>query len=67
MTTLQRRPDEPLTPEDRADTAILAAAEALGYRLAVRCTECGQWLVSEQSVRLHIGPKCRERITRVIV
>jgi hypothetical protein len=61
MTTLQRRRHKPLTPDDRADTAIVAAAEALGYRLAVRCTECGQWLVAEQSVRLHVGPVCRNK------
>jgi hypothetical protein len=61
MATLQPWPHKPLTPDDRADTAILAAAEALGYRLAVQCTECGQWLVADQSVRLHIGPVCRNK------
>jgi hypothetical protein len=49
------------TPEDRADQAVLAAAEALGYRLAVRCRECGRWLVHARSVAGHIGPVCRQR------
>jgi hypothetical protein len=50
------------TAEDRADTAVLAAAEALGYRLAVRCTRCGQWVVSDKSVAAHMGPVCRAKV-----
>jgi Family of unknown function (DUF6011) len=51
------------TAEDRADAAILAAAAALGFRLAVRCTRCGQWLVAAESVRSCMGPVCRARVS----
>jgi len=52
---------EPLTAEDRADLAVLAAAAQRGFRLATRCTRCGQWLVAPTSVRAHMGPVCRAR------
>jgi hypothetical protein len=52
---------EPLTAEDRADAAALAAAEARGFRLATRCLRCGQWLVAPSSVRAHLGPVCRAK------
>jgi hypothetical protein len=58
-----RRQDGYAAPEaeDRADTAILAAAEALGYRLAIRCLDCGHWLASPKSVAEHRGPVCRAK------
>ncbi|BCQ09662.1 hypothetical protein JMUB5695_03112 [Mycobacterium heckeshornense] len=49
------------TAEERAEQRVLAAAYRLGYRLAVQCVRCGQWLVAERSVRDHIGPVCRTR------
>lgn len=52
---------EPLDAEDRADLAVLHAAAERGYRLAVQCTRCGQWLVAATSVRAHIGPVCRTK------
>jgi Family of unknown function (DUF6011) len=58
-----RRQDGYAAPdaEDRADTAILAAAEALGYRIAVQCLDCGHWLASPKSVAAHRGPVCRAK------
>jgi hypothetical protein len=47
--------------EDRADLAAVAAVEALGYRLAVQCVDCGHWLASPISVSAHRGPRCRTR------
>lgn len=47
--------------EDRADTAVLAAAEALGYRLAVQCLDCVHWLANPASVTAHRGPVCRAK------
>ncbi|RFZ42688.1 hypothetical protein MSS4_04653 [Mycobacterium marinum] len=49
---------EPLTADDRADIAVLNAAAERGFRLAVRCTRCRQWLVAETSVRRRLGPVC---------
>lgn len=57
---LQRH--EPLTAEDRADLDVLAAAAERGFRLAVRCTRCNQWLVAPTSVRRHLGPVCRSHV-----
>jgi len=47
--------------EDRADLPALAAVEALGYRVAVQCRDCGHWLASPTSVAAHRGPRCRAR------
>jgi hypothetical protein len=55
-------PHEPLTAEDREDINVLIAAAERGFRLATRCTRCGQWLVAPSSVRAHIGPVCRQRV-----
>ena len=52
---------EPLTPEDRADLDLLIAAAERGFRIAVQCTRCRQWLVSPKSVRRHLGPVCAKR------
>lgn len=49
------------TSEDRADAQVLADAADRGFRLAVRCLDCGHWLTRANSVRLHRGPKCRAR------
>lgn len=59
-----RRQDGYAAPDadDRADAAALAAAAERGFRLAVQCTRCGQWLVAAESVRAHLGPVCRERV-----
>jgi hypothetical protein len=53
---------EPLTAEDRADLDVLIAAAERGYRLAVRCTRCNQWLVAPSSVRRHLGPVCQAKV-----
>ncbi|WP_420063900.1 DUF6011 domain-containing protein [Mycobacterium marinum] len=52
------QPHEPLTVDDRADLAVLNAAAERGFKLAVRCTRCKQWLVAPASVRRHLGPVC---------
>lgn len=52
---------EPVTAEDRYEAALLAEAAELGYRLAVRCTRCNQWVVAAESVAAHMGPVCRSR------
>lgn len=46
---------------DRADESFLATAAELGYRLTVRCLLCNRWLADPESVRLHLGPTCRQR------
>ncbi|WP_039800047.1 DUF6011 domain-containing protein [Nocardia araoensis] len=48
--------------EDKLDAAVLAAARERGFRLAVRCNRCGQWVVAAKSVALHLGPTCRRKI-----
>jgi hypothetical protein len=55
-----RRIEAP-TAEDRREARVLAEAAALGYRLATRCSRCGQWVVARTSVRLHMGPVCRAK------
>jgi hypothetical protein len=55
-------PHEPLTAEDRADIEVLIAAAERGFRLATRCTRCGQWLVAPSSVRAHLGPVCKVKV-----
>jgi hypothetical protein len=55
-------PHEPITAEDRADIDVLVAAAERGFRLATRCSACGQWLVSPASVRRHLGPVCARRM-----
>ncbi|MDC9012048.1 DUF6011 domain-containing protein [Mycobacterium marinum] len=52
----------PLTADVRADIAILNAAAERGFRLAVRCARCSQWLVAPASVRRHLGPVCATRV-----
>lgn len=47
---------------DRAEQKLIADAREHGYRLAVRCTQCGQWVVAAKSVAAHMGPRCRARI-----
>lgn len=49
------------TPEDRADDAVVAAATARGFRIAVRCLDCGHWLANPTSVEAFRGPRCRAR------
>jgi primosomal protein N' len=49
---------EAMTAEDREDLAVITAAAARGYRIAVQCLDCGHWLSSPASVRRHLGPKC---------
>ncbi|MGC5246434.1 DUF6011 domain-containing protein [Gordonia sp. DT219] len=45
--------------DDREETKFIAEAHERGYRLAVRCTVCGHWLVQADSVAAHVGPQCR--------
>ncbi len=49
------------TAEDRREAQVLAEAAQLGYRLAVQCRCCGQWLTNPKSVRGFIGPVCRAK------
>lgn len=49
------------TAEDRRETALLAEAAELGYRLATVCVDCGHWMTNPVSVALHKGPICRSR------
>jgi hypothetical protein len=58
---MTRHRHEPRDSEDRADEKVLAAASERGYRLAIQCTRCGQWLVAAESVRRHMGPVCRAK------
>jgi hypothetical protein len=62
--TAHRRQDGYAAPsaEDRVDHAVVAAAEALGYRIAVQCLDCGHWLANPKSVAAHRGPRCRARV-----
>lgn len=50
------------TSADRGDQAVIDAAEARGFRVAVRCLDCGHWLASPASVSAHRGPRCRARL-----
>jgi len=49
------------TDEDRLDAAVIAAAKARGFTVAVRCTRCSQWVVTAASVAAHMGPVCRAK------
>lgn len=46
---------------DGVDADLIAAAEARGYRLAVRCRRCRSWLTDPTSVATHLGPVCSQR------
>lgn len=52
---------EGLDAEDWLDAQVLAEAIARGFRLAVRCRRCNQWIVAEQSVAVDLGPVCRAK------
>jgi hypothetical protein len=52
---------EPQTAEDRADFEVIRQAAERGFRVAVRCLRCNQWLVAPSSVRAHLGPVCRAK------
>lgn len=54
-------PDHAYDPDLRADAELDAEARARGYRLAVQCTSCKQWLVNARSVAAHRGPVCRRK------
>jgi Family of unknown function (DUF6011) len=58
------RQDGYLAPDasDRHEQRVLEQARAFGYRLAVRCTRCGQWVVAAESVAAHMGPVCRAKV-----
>ena len=49
---------EPLDTEDRRIAALLAELYDAGYRVAVQCRTCGQWLANPRSVARHQGPVC---------
>lgn len=52
---------EPRTAEDE----VIAAAEDLGFKIAVPCVACGRYLVSPTSVRFRMGARCRARAGRL--
>lgn len=56
---LQRH--EPLDTETRAEIDLLIKAAQMGFRLAVRCVDCGHWITAPSSVRAHRGPVCAAR------
>lgn len=56
--------NEPVTAEDRARMDAVIAAVEFGFRIAVPCRACGRYLVSAESVRHQLGPKCRDRLAR---
>jgi hypothetical protein len=49
------------TADDRAEAAAVAAVQAFGYSIAVRCLDCGHWLANPASVSAHRGPTCAAR------
>ncbi len=54
------------TVDDRLDAQVIAAAKARGFRLATRCTRCGQWVVAAESVAAHMGPVCRAKVAEAV-
>jgi Family of unknown function (DUF6011) len=52
-----------LGAEDWLDAQVIAEAKTRGFRLAIRCRRCNQWLVASQSVAVHLGPVCRAKVT----
>lgn len=48
----------PPSAEDRLDQAFLDEARERGFALAVRCLDCGHYLVNPTSVANHRGPHC---------
>lgn len=50
---------------DPADKLLMAALRGGTFRLAVRCTVCGTWLVAPASVRRHMGPRCARKMGKV--
>lgn len=50
------------TAEDRREAQLLAELRECGYRPAVRCTRCNQWVVADASVAAHMGPVCRSKV-----
>lgn len=56
--------NEPLTADDRADDAVIAAAQERGFKIAVPCQSCGRYLVSASSIRYRMGKRCRDRASR---
>lgn len=62
--SLYRRQDGYSAPtaEDRLDAEVIAAAEARGFAVAVRCRRCSAWCVSPKSVAAHLGPVCRAKL-----
>ena len=59
---LQRH--EPLTAETRAEIDLLIKAAEMGFRLSVRCVDCGHWITAPRSVRAHRGPVCAAKAVR---
>ncbi|QSE90305.1 hypothetical protein JWS13_17600 [Rhodococcus pseudokoreensis] len=47
--------------QERKEQELLAELRELGYRPAVRCLSCGQWLVAHKSIQRHLGPVCARR------
>lgn len=59
---LQRH--EPLNAETRAEIDLLIKAAEMGFRLSVRCVDCGHWITAPRSVRAHRGPVCAAKVAR---
>lgn len=51
------------TAAERGELAALAEIRRYGYSVSVRCLECGRPLTQRESVRLHLGPTCRKRVS----
>lgn len=66
--TAHRSQDGYLAPaaEDRLDAAAIDFARSRGFRVAVQCTRCGQWVTADTSVALHMGPVCRAKTAEAV-
>lgn len=47
--------------DERRERELIAELLDRGYRVAVQCVDCGQWLTAARSVAEHVGPRCRSR------
>ncbi len=52
---------EPPDPETRIEQQLVDQLTDRGFRVAVQCRRCHQWLTNPISVARHVGPKCRAK------